>query len=236
MPRQLHTNKLLSCCHSGNYNLSDFAYRENNTLRTSSSNGPAETFIMPFFTMNAIESEEILPGTEVMRDHDGIHFIHARNTAHGPVLLPTPSEHSHDPLVGATFPCAFQKNNNQSYNWNKFWKPSTIISQGMFVLISVATNLSIAPLAPIYVAEWNKSLSQIALLVSLPIRAAVYLLTRILQTGACVIALDTQISSLFPVLKSLVDDRLLFFAAVSVLQQMFGRHWHHHINRSLVLV
>jgi hypothetical protein len=104
------------------------------------------------------------------------------------------------------------------------------------VLISVATNLSIAPLTPIYVAEWNKSLSQIALLVSLPIRATVYLLTRILQTGACIIALDTQISSLFPLLKSLVDDRLLFFAAVSVLQQMFGRHWHHHINRSLVLV
>ena len=110
-----HTNKLLSCSQSGSYNLSDCAYRENNTLRTSSSNGPAETFIMPFFTMNAIESEEILPGTEVMKDHDGIHFIHARNAAHGPVLLPTPSEHSHDPLVGATFPCAFQKNNNQSY-------------------------------------------------------------------------------------------------------------------------
>lgn len=81
----------------------------------SSSIGPAETFAMPFFKMNAIESEEILPGTEVMKDHDGIHFIHARNAAHGPVLRPIPSEHSHDPLVGATFPCAFQRNTNQSY-------------------------------------------------------------------------------------------------------------------------
>jgi hypothetical protein len=42
---------------------------------------------------------EMLPGTEVMKDHDGIHFIHARNSAQGPVLLPTPSEHAHDPLV-----------------------------------------------------------------------------------------------------------------------------------------
>jgi hypothetical protein len=54
---------------------------------------------LPFFKMTAEESEEILPGTEVMKDHDGIHFIHARNAAQGPVLLPTPSEHSHDPLV-----------------------------------------------------------------------------------------------------------------------------------------
>jgi hypothetical protein len=81
---------------------------KNDTLRTSSSNGPAETFIMPFFKMNAIESEEILPGTEVMKDHDGIHFIHARNAAQG-LVLPTPSEHSHDPLVGATFPLPFKR-------------------------------------------------------------------------------------------------------------------------------
>lgn len=42
---------------------------------------------------------EILPGTEVMKDHDGIHYIHAHNAAQGPVLLPTPSENAHDPLV-----------------------------------------------------------------------------------------------------------------------------------------
>ena len=106
----------------------------------------------------------------------------------------------------------------------------------MFVLISVATNLSIAPLTPIYVAEWNKSLSQIALLVSLPISTAVYLLTRFFRLELVSSHWDTQISSLFPLLKFLVEDRLLFFAAVSVLQQIFGRHWHHHINRSLVLV
>ena len=49
--------------------------------------------------MAAEEFVDIVPGTEVMKDHDGIHFIHARNAAQGPVLLPTPSEHAHDPLV-----------------------------------------------------------------------------------------------------------------------------------------
>lgn len=49
--------------------------------------------------MSSDKTLEILPGTEVMKDHDGIHFIHARNSAQGPVLLPTPSEYAHDPLV-----------------------------------------------------------------------------------------------------------------------------------------
>ncbi|PMD31027.1 hypothetical protein L207DRAFT_537451 [Hyaloscypha variabilis F] len=48
--------------------------------------------------MVAEEFVDIMPGTEVMKDHDGIHFIHARNAAQGPILLPTPSEHPHDPL------------------------------------------------------------------------------------------------------------------------------------------
>jgi hypothetical protein len=51
--------------------------------------------------MAAAKDVVIVPGTEVMKDHDGIHFIHARNAAQGPILLPTPSEHPHDPLVRA---------------------------------------------------------------------------------------------------------------------------------------
>ncbi|KAH6673419.1 major facilitator superfamily domain-containing protein [Halenospora varia] len=105
--------------------------------------------------MHSQDMIEILPGTEVMKDHDGIHLIHANNAAQGPVLLPIPSEYSHDPL-----------------NWSKLWKTITALNQGIFVILSVVTNLSIAPLTPIYMAEWNKSLSQVALL-----------------TGACVIAL-----------------------------------------------
>lgn len=49
--------------------------------------------------MSSDEFLEILPGTEVMKDHDGIHFIHDRNSTQGLILLPTPSEHAHDPLV-----------------------------------------------------------------------------------------------------------------------------------------
>lgn len=49
--------------------------------------------------MHSQDMIEILPGTEVMKDHDGIHLIHANNAAQGPVLLPIPSEYSHDPLV-----------------------------------------------------------------------------------------------------------------------------------------
>ncbi len=49
--------------------------------------------------MTAADVLEILPGTEVMKDHDGIHFIHARNAAQGDILLPIPSENAHDPLV-----------------------------------------------------------------------------------------------------------------------------------------
>ncbi|OBT81140.1 hypothetical protein VE02_10348 [Pseudogymnoascus sp. 03VT05] len=105
--------------------------------------------------MSSDEFLEILPGTEVMKDHNGIHFIHARNSAQGLILLPTPSEYAHDPL-----------------NWSKLWKLGAIVNQGIFVIISVATNLSIAPLTPIFMSEWNKSVSQVALL-----------------TGACIIAL-----------------------------------------------
>jgi len=47
---------------------------------------------------------EMLPGTEVLRDHDGIHLTHANNSADGLVLLPTFSSFSHDPLVGVICP------------------------------------------------------------------------------------------------------------------------------------
>ncbi len=49
--------------------------------------------------MTAADALEILPGTEVVKDHDGIHFIHARNAAQGDILLPIPSKNAHDPLV-----------------------------------------------------------------------------------------------------------------------------------------
>jgi len=42
---------------------------------------------------------EILPGTELMADIGGAHFIHAHNSANSAVLVPQPTEDPHDPLV-----------------------------------------------------------------------------------------------------------------------------------------
>lgn len=43
---------------------------------------------------------EILPGTELMADIGGAHFIHAHNSAYSTVLVPQPTADPHDPLVG----------------------------------------------------------------------------------------------------------------------------------------
>jgi hypothetical protein len=43
-----------------------------------------------------------------------------------------------------------------------------MINQSCFVLLSIVTTLSIAPLTPIYMKEFNKDLSAVALLVRLP--------------------------------------------------------------------
>ena len=42
---------------------------------------------------------EMLPGTEIMADIQGAHFVHAQNSANSAVLVPQPSEDPHDPLV-----------------------------------------------------------------------------------------------------------------------------------------
>lgn len=59
---------------------------------------------------------------------------------------------------------------NLLQNWSRFWKLSSAINQGTFVILSVMTALSIAPLTPIYIAEWNRTLSDIALLVGLQLK------------------------------------------------------------------
>lgn len=42
---------------------------------------------------------ELLPGTELMRDVDGAHFVHAHNSGDAAVLVPQPSNDPNDPLV-----------------------------------------------------------------------------------------------------------------------------------------
>ncbi|KAI5459543.1 major facilitator superfamily domain-containing protein [Mariannaea sp. PMI_226] len=95
-----------------------------------------------------IESRvEIIPGTEIMTDLGDTSLVHAGSTLDSVVLIPRPTKDPHDPL-----------------NWSSIWKTLVLITQGSFVFFSVITNLSIAPLTPLYMEEWGKSQSQVALL------------------------------------------------------------------------
>jgi hypothetical protein len=42
---------------------------------------------------------ELLPGTEIMTDIGGVHFVHAHNAPNATVLVPQPTSNIHDPLV-----------------------------------------------------------------------------------------------------------------------------------------
>ncbi|EXJ82934.1 hypothetical protein A1O3_06751 [Capronia epimyces CBS 606.96] len=90
---------------------------------------------------------EMLPGTELMAEVAGIHLVHAHNKPTATVLVPQPTASPHDPL-----------------NWSKSWKTLVLANQGLFVLSSIIPALSIAPLTPIYVAKWGKSLTEVAFL------------------------------------------------------------------------
>jgi len=46
-------------------------------------------------------------------------------------------------------------------NWSPTWKAVVIINQAIFVFISVLTPLSIAPLTPIFIQEFHKTLPQV---------------------------------------------------------------------------
>jgi len=53
-----------------------------------------------------------------------------------------------------------------------------MINQSCFVLLSIVTTLSIAALTPIYMKEFKKGLSAVALLVSLPTLLGNFKLTK----------------------------------------------------------
>lgn len=50
-------------------------------------------------------------------------------------------------------------------NWSTMWKTLVIVNQGIFVIASVIPTMSIAPLTPIFMQQWQKSLADVALLV-----------------------------------------------------------------------
>jgi hypothetical protein len=110
---------------------------------------------------------EILPGTEVMADIAGAHFVHASNAPSNVVLVPQPSNDPSDPLVSSE-ELLISPHHADTYgkNWTPKWKTLVLANQGFFVFTSIIGTLSIAPLTPIYMQAWHRSLTDVALLVS----------------------------------------------------------------------
>lgn len=50
-------------------------------------------------TMRQENSPELVPGTEIMTDLSGTHFVHAHASHESVVLIPQPTNDPHDPLV-----------------------------------------------------------------------------------------------------------------------------------------
>ncbi|CAM1508575.1 Fc.00g054230.m01.CDS01 [Cosmosporella sp. VM-42] len=90
---------------------------------------------------------DLVPGTEVMTDIDGLSFYHNSDNPDSVVLIPQPTDDPHDPL-----------------NWSTFWKTLVIVNQGIFVIASIVPALSIAPLTPVFMQQWQSSLTEVALL------------------------------------------------------------------------
>ncbi|KAJ3466374.1 hypothetical protein MRS44_007032 [Fusarium solani] len=88
---------------------------------------------------------DLVPGTEVMTDMGGARFD--SDNQDSIVLIPQPTDDPQDPL-----------------NWSTLWKTMVIANQGIFVIASVIPTMSIAPLTPIFMQQWEKSLADVALL------------------------------------------------------------------------
>ncbi|KAJ4859479.1 major facilitator superfamily domain-containing protein [Trichoderma breve] len=126
---------------------------------------------------------DFVPGTEVMTAANGARSDNQDSI----VLIPQPTNDPHDPL-----------------NWSTLWKTLVIVNQGIFVITSVIPTLSIAPLTPIFMQQWQKSLTDVALLTGVTVillgycnfiiipsceifgRRITLLVCAILNIGACI--------------------------------------------------
>ncbi|KUJ17087.1 MFS general substrate transporter [Mollisia scopiformis] len=88
--------------------------------------------------------EELVPGTEILLNTD---LNSTRSGDAELVLVPEPSDQPDDPL-----------------NWSPTWKTIVIVNQAFFVFISILTPLAIAPLTPIFIEEFHKTLPQVNML------------------------------------------------------------------------
>ncbi|KAI9690154.1 MAG: hypothetical protein M1822_009115 [Bathelium mastoideum] len=139
--------------------------------------------------LHAIEEElhaEILPGTEIMTDVGSHHFVKAGGSS-DKVLVPQPSNDPHDPL-----------------NWSRMWKLLTITASSYVTFCQGFGPLSLAPMFPYYVIDFNCSLPDaiqftgVCILVLgfsnfiwVPIstsfgRRPVYILSQLICLGSCI--------------------------------------------------
>ncbi|RFU74225.1 serine threonine kinase 16 [Trichoderma arundinaceum] len=146
----------------------------------------AEHVSNPTPVASRIEREveaDLVPGTEVMTAMVGA----TSDNQDSIVLIPQPTNDPHDPL-----------------NWSTLWKTLVIVNQGIFVITSVIPTMSIAPLTPIFMQQWQKSLTDVALLTGVTVillgycnfiiipsceifgRRVTLLVCAILNFGACI--------------------------------------------------
>ncbi|EME82910.1 uncharacterized protein MYCFIDRAFT_203446 [Pseudocercospora fijiensis CIRAD86] len=93
--------------------------------------------------LHELENElhvELLPGTELMTDVGSHHFVKGKSH----VLVPQPSDDSHDPL-----------------NWSPFWKSCCIIAATMVTFTQGFGPLALAPMFPAYIKEFDSDLHHV---------------------------------------------------------------------------
>ena len=97
--------------------------------------------------LHHIEEElhvDIVPGTEIMTDVGGRHFVRSKaGGSSGQVLVPQPSDDPHDPL-----------------NWSRFWKTCAIVNVSWVSFTQGYGPLSLAPQVESYVKDFHCTLPQ----------------------------------------------------------------------------
>ncbi|KAK4688422.1 hypothetical protein P7C73_g1699, partial [Tremellales sp. Uapishka_1] len=88
---------------------------------------------------------ELIPGTEIMRDHDGVR-LERGNHSHS-VLVPQPSFAPSDPL-----------------NWSRPWKYFVTFTWSLYVFVAVMSALSLAPMNGLLAVYFKLEGTQIGLL------------------------------------------------------------------------
>lgn len=92
----------------------------------------------------AADMASMPPGTELMRNTTNHHMVELQKSHQ--VLVPTPSNDPADPL-----------------NWSLTWKLIVITNQALFVMCSILPALSIAPVTPIFIHEFQASPATVSL-------------------------------------------------------------------------